>query len=160
MAHSVARLPCPTLWGRDMLDPRLKPQQCLYVNMCTSMWIENGSADMLAAKRSAGVAPENKSVRNPLLLWNSSQASTHRGQECGRMHTWMKIINPSTSSKPVMTKLQNLFSALVIIDIFQMTLEFSLFTVDCVICVTLFWAQFCVCRHAECLQMCALSSPF
>ena len=42
----------------------------------------------------------------------------------------MKIINPSTSGKPVMNKLPNLFGALVIMDIFQMTLKFSLFTVD------------------------------
>ena len=36
----------------------------------------------------------------------------------------------STSAKPVMTKLQNLFVTLVNMDIFQMTLKFSLFTVD------------------------------
>ena len=42
----------------------------------------------------------------------------------------MHCLNPSTSAKPFMTKLQNLFVALVNIDIFQMTLKFSLFTVD------------------------------
>ena len=38
--------------------------------------------------------------------------------------------NPSTSAKPVTTKLQNLFVALVNKVIFQMTLKFSLFTID------------------------------
>ena len=41
-----------------------------------------------------------------------------------------KFLNPSTSAKPVMTKLQYLLVASVNIDIFQMTLKFSLFTVD------------------------------
>ena len=36
----------------------------------------------------------------------------------------------ATSAKPVMTKLQNLFVGLVNMDIFQMTLKFSLFTDD------------------------------
>ena len=53
-----------------------------------------------------------------------------RGGKRGHMHTWMEILNPSTSAKPVMTKLQNLFVALVNMDIFQMTLKLSLFTVD------------------------------
>ena len=39
-------------------------------------------------------------------------------------------LNPSTSAKPVMTKLQNLFIALINIDIIQMTLKLSLFSVD------------------------------
>ena len=39
-------------------------------------------------------------------------------------------LNPSTAAKPVMTKLQNLFVALVNMDTFQMTLKLSLFTVD------------------------------
>ena len=42
----------------------------------------------------------------------------------------MKSLNLSTFAKPVMTKLQNLFVALVNMDIFQMTLKFCLFTVD------------------------------
>ena len=42
----------------------------------------------------------------------------------------MQILNPSTSAKAVMTKLQNLFVALLNMDIFQMTLKFSLFTID------------------------------
>ena len=46
------------------------------------------------------------------------------------MHTWMQILNPSTSAKPFMTKLQNLFVALVNMDVFHKTLKFSLFTID------------------------------
>ena len=53
-----------------------------------------------------------------------------RGEKPGHMHTWMENLNPSTSAKPVMTKLQNLFIALVNMDIFQMTPKLSLFTVD------------------------------
>ena len=48
----------------------------------------------------------------------------------GHMDTWMEILNPPTSAKPVMTKLQNLLVALVNMDIFQMSLKLSLFTVD------------------------------
>ena len=36
----------------------------------------------------------------------------------------------STSAKPFLTKIQNLFVALVNMDTFQMTLKLSLFTVD------------------------------
>ena len=42
----------------------------------------------------------------------------------------MQISNPSASAKPAMTKLENLFVALVDMDIFEMTLKFSLLTVD------------------------------
>ena len=48
----------------------------------------------------------------------------------------LQDLNPSTSVKPVITSnfksalLQNLFVALVNMDIFQMTLKFRLFTVD------------------------------
>ena len=61
----------------------------------------------------------------------SDQRSTTiiRGGKRGHMHTWMIILNPSTSAKPLVTKLQNLFVALLNMDIFQMTLKFSLFTV-------------------------------
>ena len=52
------------------------------------------------------------------------------GWKLNHMHTWMQILNPSTSAKPFMTKLQNLFVVLINMDIFQMTLKFSLFTVD------------------------------
>ena len=38
----------------------------------------------------------------------------------------MKSKNPSTSAKPVMTKLPNVFVALVNMDIFRMTLRLSL----------------------------------
>ena len=48
-----------------------------------------------------------------------------RGGKRGHTHTWMEILNPSTSTKLVMTKLQNLFVALVNMDIFQMTLTLS-----------------------------------
>ena len=40
----------------------------------------------------------------------------------------MKNLNPLTSAEPDITKLHNLFVALVNMDIFQMTLKFSLFT--------------------------------
>ena len=41
-----------------------------------------------------------------------------------------EILNPSTSVKTVMTKLQNLFVALVNGDSFQMTQTLRLFTVE------------------------------
>ena len=53
-----------------------------------------------------------------------------RGGKRGHTHTSMKSLNPSTSAKPVMTKLQNVLAALVNMDIFQMTLKLCLFTVD------------------------------
>ena len=53
-----------------------------------------------------------------------------RGGKRGHTHTLMKSWNPSTSAKPDMTKLQNVFVALVNMDIFQMTLKLSLFTVN------------------------------
>ena len=53
-----------------------------------------------------------------------------RGGKPSRTYTWMQIFNPSTSAKPVKTKLQNLFVALVNMDTFQMTLKFSLLTVE------------------------------
>ena len=46
------------------------------------------------------------------------------------MHTWIQILNPSTSAKQLLIKLQNLFVALANMDIFQVTLKFSLFTID------------------------------
>ena len=60
-----------------------------------------------------------------------------------------------------MTKLQNVFVALVNIDIFQMILKLSLFTVE--FKSNLYYkivSIFFVCRHAECLQMYAVSAPF
>ena len=54
----------------------------------------------------------------------------YRGGKHNHKHTWMEILNPSTSVKAVMIKLQNLFIALVNMDIFQMTLKLSLLTVD------------------------------
>ena len=53
-----------------------------------------------------------------------------RRQEPSHTHTGMQILNPSTSGKLLTTKLQNLFVALVNMDVFQTTLKFSLFTVD------------------------------
>ena len=57
-------------------------------------------------------------------------AHSSRSEKPSHKHTSMQILNPSTSAKPFMTKLQNLFFALVNMDIFQMTLKFSSFTVD------------------------------
>ena len=46
-------------------------------------------------------------------------------------HTHLdEILNPSTSAKTVMPKLQNIFVALVNGDTFQITLKLKLFTVD------------------------------
>ena len=53
-----------------------------------------------------------------------------RGRKLSHMHTCIQILNPSTSVKTVITKLQNLFAALINTDIFQITLKFSLFTFD------------------------------
>ena len=87
--------------------------------------------------------------------------SIYRGGKHGHTHTWMKSLNPSTSAKTVLAKLPNLCVALTNIDIFQMTQKLSLFTVDFgVVCVKIFWANFCICTHAECLQMYAVSAPF
>ena len=60
-----------------------------------------------------------------------------------------------------MTKLQNLFVPLVNMDTLKMTLKISLFTVDFKsnLCYNIV-RTFCVCRHAECLQMYAVSAPF
>ena len=49
-----------------------------------------------------------------------------RSQKPSHTHTCMQISNSSTSAKPVMTKLQNFFVALVNMYIFQMTLKFIL----------------------------------
>ena len=46
------------------------------------------------------------------------------------MHTCMQILNSSSSAKPVMNKLQDLFVALVHTDVCQVTMKLSLFTVD------------------------------
>ena len=62
------------------------------------------------------------------------------------MHTRMKIKYDSTSPKPVMTKLENLFGALVNIEIFQVTLKFCLFTVGflCNFCYNIVSKFFCM----------------
>ena len=52
------------------------------------------------------------------------------GGKPSHTQTLMQILNPSTSPKPVMTKLQNVIVALVNMNIFQMILTFGLFTVD------------------------------
>ena len=54
-----------------------------------------------------------------------------------------------------MTKLQNVFTALVNMDIFQITLKLLL-TNKCNFCCNIFVYA----RHAECLQMYAVSAPF
>lgn len=51
--------------------------------------------------------------------------SRDRGGKPSHTHTRIGILNPSTSAKPVMTKLQNLF----VVNM-DMTLKFSLFTLD------------------------------
>ena len=55
---------------------------------------------------------------------------TYRGGKHGHTHTWMEILNPSTSANLAMTKHQHLFLALVNMDIFQITLKLSLLTAD------------------------------
>ena len=51
------------------------------------------------------------------------------GSVATRTLEW-KVLNPSASAKLVIAKIQNLFVALVNMDIFQMTLKLSLFIVD------------------------------
>ena len=70
------------------------------------------------------------STDTPKVESRSDIALINRGGKHGHTHTWMEILNPSTSAKPVMTKLQNLSVALVNMDTFQMTLKLSLFTVE------------------------------
>ena len=63
----------------------------------------------------------------------------NQGGKPSHMHTWMQILNPSTSAKPFVTKHQNLFVALVNMDIFHMTLRhivYSLLTKNDVVDVT------------------------
>ena len=67
---------------------------------------------------------------NNFTLKNNDILPLVRGGKCGHTHTSMKSLNPSTSAKPIMTKLQNLFIALVNMDIFQMTLKLNLFIED------------------------------
>ena len=56
----------------------------MLVNMCASMWIENSSAAMSTAKRSAGVTP-GVDLRN--LLYAGDEACIHSGFVCqGRHH--------------------------------------------------------------------------
>ena len=62
-----------------------------------------------------------------------------KGGMRGHTHTWMK---------PVMTKLQNVFVVLVNVDIFQMTLKLSLFTVE------FYVLQHC--EHILCMQICRM----
>ena len=71
----------------------------------------------------------------------------------------MKSLNPSTSTKSVMTKLQNLFVALVNTAILQMILKFSFFHYGL---LERFVLQHCehIFVYAECLQMYAVPAPF
>ena len=57
-------------------------------------------------------------------------AARYRGRKPSYTHTFMQNLNPSTSAKLVMTKLQNVFVALANMNMFHMTLKLSLFTVD------------------------------
>ena len=54
-----------------------------------------------------------------------------RSGKPSNMHTLIQSLNPSTSANPFMTKLQNLFVALVNMDVFQMILKFSLYIHYC-----------------------------
>ena len=73
-------------------------------------------------------------------------------------HPQMQILNPSTSAKPFMTKLQNLFPAFVNMDIFQMTLKLTFFTVDYQVQFLLKHCKY-IFVYAECLQVYAVSAP-
>ena len=52
---------------------------------CSSMWIQKGSAVMLAIKRSTGITPE-VNLRNPLLAGDEVHKWTHPGDETRRRH--------------------------------------------------------------------------
>ena len=62
-------------------------------------------------------------------LTNSFTSNTS-GRKPGDTQSLTQILNLPTSAKPVMTKLQTLLIEIVDTDIFQMTLEFTLLTVD------------------------------
>ena len=98
--------------------------------------------------KSLGQNPTDTELRD---LINDVDINGNRGGKRGHTHTLMKILNPSTSAKLVMTKLQNLFVALVNMDIFQLTLELSLFTED-------FWRNLCynIVSTFLCMQTCRM----
>ena len=58
------------------------------------------------------------------------------------------MLNPSTSAKPVITKLQNLFVALVDMDRY-LSDDTKIKFIHWVICATTLWAHLYACRHAE-----------
>ena len=65
----------------------------------------------------------------------------------------MQILNLSTSAKPVMTKLQTLLVALVIMDIPYITLKFSLLTKKCNFCRKIF-SRYLSAEHIETVYRC------
>ena len=54
---------------------------------------------------------------SPCNVWFVWKTSVSRGEKPSYTHTWMQILNPSTSAKLVMTKLQDFFVALVNTDL-------------------------------------------
>ena len=56
----------------------------------------------------------------------ASVAQDYSGRKPGNTQPCKQVLNPSTSAKSVMTKLHNVFVTLVNMDIFRMTLKFSL----------------------------------
>ena len=74
---------------------------------------------------------ENKKLQTmDLAIFFLCTSAIHQGWEAWPHTHLNEKLNPSTSAKPVMVKLQNLFVALVNIDTFQIILKLSLFTVD------------------------------
>ena len=73
----------------------------------------------------------------------------------------MKGLNPLTSAKPVMTKLKDLFVSLVNMDVLDGT---KIKFIHCKLSEQFVLQHceyiFCICRHAESLQMYVVSAPF
>ena len=57
-------------------------------------------------------------IKTTMLLWMLFIQTSIKGGKPSHMHIWMQVLNPPTSAKPFMTKLQNLFLTLVNMDIF------------------------------------------
>ena len=81
------------------------------------------------SKGGAPGAPPMDPLTIKLLRSCSRMDSKSRVGKPSHTHTWMKSLNTLTSAKPVMSKLQNVFVALVKMGIFKMTLKLNLFTV-------------------------------
>ena len=89
----------------------------------------------------------------------STKRAHPSGGKASHTHTLTKSLNPSTSAKPVMSKLVNLFVSLVNMNVFQMKLKFRLYSlwIFRVICVIALWAYFCVCRmFADVCSVCTI----